>query len=97
MPQIDIDSYLKKIDQLTDNGNLDQTVYHGLYLLRQFPKMIRIYEKLGRAFLEMDNYTGAINTFLRLCSVQPDNFLNHISLAYTYVECGRTENAIAHC
>ena len=97
MPQIDIDSYLKKIDQLTDNGNLDQTVYHCLYLLRQFPKMIRIYEKLGRAFLEMDNYTGAINTFLRLCSVQPDNFLNHISLAYTYVECGRTENAIAHC
>ena len=97
MPQIDIDSYLKKIDQLTDNGNLDQTVFHCLYLLRQFPKMIRIYEKLGRAFLEMDNYSGAINTFLRLCSVQPDNFLNHISLAYTYVECGRTENAIAHC
>ncbi len=97
MPLIEIDAYLKKIDQLTNNGNLEQAAFHCLYLLRQFPKMLRIYERLGRAFLEMDNYSGAINTYLRLCSAQPDNFLNHISLAYTYVECGRTENAIAHC
>ena len=97
MPIIEIDNYLKKIDTLTDNGNLGQAAFHCLYLLRQFPKMLRIYEKLGRAFLEMDNYNGALNTYLRLCSAQPDNFLNHISLAYTYVECGRTENAILHC
>ena len=97
MPQIEIDAYLKKIDKLTDNGNLEQAAFHCLYLLRQFPKMLRIYERLGRTFLEMDNYSGALNIYLRLCSAQPDNFLNHISLAYTYVECGRTENAIAHC
>ena len=97
MPIIEIDNYLKKIDNLTDNGNLEQAAFHCLYLLRQFPKMLRIYERLGRAFLEMDNYNGALNTYLRLCSSQPDNFLNHISLAYTYVECGRTENAILHC
>ncbi len=97
MPLIEIDAYLKKIDQLTNNGNLEQAAFHCLYLLRQFPKMLRIYERLGRAFLEMDNYSAAINTYLRLCSAQPDNLLNHISLAYTYVECGRTENAIAHC
>ena len=97
MPQIDIETYLKKIDKLTNNGNLEQAAFHCLYLLRQFPKMIRIYEKLGRAFLEMDNYSAALGTYLRLCSAQPDNLLNHISLAYTYVECGRTENAIVHC
>ena len=97
MPRMDIESYLKKIDKFTDNGNLDQAVFHCLYLLRQFPKMIRIYERLGRAFVETDNYSGAINTYLRLCSAQPDNFLNHISLAYIYVECGRIENAIIHC
>ena len=95
MPVIEIDNYLRKIDKLTDNGNLEQA--DCLYLLRQFPKMLQIYEKLGRTFLEMDNYNGALNTYLRLCSAQPDNFLNHISLAYTYVECGRTENAIIHC
>ena len=97
MPLIEIDAYLKKIDQLTNNGNLEQAAFHCLYLLRQFPKMLRIYERLGRAFLEMNNYSAALNTYLRLCSAQPDNFLNHISLAYTYVEYGRTENAIAHC
>ena len=97
MPVIEIDNYLRKIDKLTDNGNLEQAAFHCLYLLRQFPKMLQIYEKLGRTFLEMDNYNGALNTYLRLCSAQPDNFLNHISLAYTYVECGRTENAIIHC
>ena len=97
MPVIDIDSYLNKIDRLTDNGNLEQAAFHCLYLLRQFPKMLQVYERLGRTFLEMDNYNGALNTYLRLCSAQPDNFLNHISLAYTYVECGRTENAIIHC
>ena len=97
MPIIEIDNYLKKIDNLTDNGNLEQAAYHCLYLLRQFPKMLSIYERLGRTFLEMDNYNGALDTYLRLCSAQPDNFLNHISLAYTYVECGRTENAIIHC
>ena len=97
MPLIEIDAYLKKIDQLTNNGNLEQAAFHCLYLLRQFPKMLRIYEKLGRTFVEMDNYSGALNIYLRLCSAQPDNFLNHISLAYTYVEYGRTENAIAHC
>lgn len=97
MSIIEIDNYLKKIDNLTDNGNLEQAAFHCLYLLRQFPKMLRIYERLGRTFLEMDNYNGALNIYLRLCSAQPDNFLNHISLAYTYVECGRTENAIMHC
>lgn len=97
MSVIEIDNYLNKIDKLTDNGNLEQAAFHCLYLLRQFPKMLRIYERLGRTFLEMDNYNGALNTYLRLCSAQPDNFLNHISLAYTYVECGRTENAIMHC
>ena len=97
MSVIEIDNYLTKIDKLTDNGNLEQAAFHCLYLLRQFPKMLRIYERLGRTFLEMDNYNSALNTYLRLCSAQPDNFLNHISLAYTYVECGRTENAIMHC
>lgn len=97
MSVIEIDNYLNKIDKLTDNGNLEQAAFHCLYLLRQFPKMLRVYERLGRTFLEMDNYNGALNTYLRLCSAQPDNFLNHISLAYTYVECGRTENAIMHC
>lgn len=97
MPIIEIDQYLKKIDQLTDNGYHGQAAFHCLYLLRQYPKMIRLYEKLSRVFLEMDNYSAALNTYLRLCSAQPDNFLNHISLAYTYVECGRTENAIVHC
>lgn len=97
MPIIEIENYLKKIDNLTDNGNLEQAAFHCLYLLRQFPKMLRIYERIGRAFLEMDNYNGALDTYLRLCSAQPDNFLNHISLAYTYVECGRSENAIMHC
>ena len=97
MPIIEIDNYLKKIDKMTDNGNLDQAAFHCLYLLRQFPKMLRLYERLGRTFLEMDNYSSALNIYLRLCSAQPDNFLNHISLAYTYVECGRTENAIMHC
>ena len=97
MPIIEIENYLNKIDNLTDNGNLEQAAFHCLYLLRQFPKMLRIYEKLGRTFLEMDNYNGALDTYLRLCSAQPDNFLNHISLAYTYVECGRTENALMHC
>ena len=47
MPQIDIETYLKKIDKLTNNGNLEQAAFHCLYLLRQFPKMIRVYEKLG--------------------------------------------------
>ena len=97
MPVIEIDNYLKKIDQLTDNGNLDQAAFHCLYLLRQFPKMLRVYERLGRAFLEKDNYSGALNTYLRLCAAQPDNFLNHISLAYTYVECGRNASAVVHC
>ena len=97
MPIIEIDNYLKKIDNLIDNGNLEQAAFHCLYLLRQYPKMLRIYERLGRTFLEMDNYNGALDTYLRLCSAQPDNFLNHISLAYTYVECGRTENVITHC
>ena len=97
MSVIEIDNYLTNIDKLTHNGNLEQAAFHCLYLLRQFPKMLRIYERLGRTFLEMDNYNGALNTYLRLCSAQPDNFLNHISLAYTYVECGRTENAIMHC
>ena len=97
MPVIEIDNYLKKIDKLTDNGNLDQAAFHCLYLLRQFPKMLRVYERLGRAFLEKDNYSGALNTYLRLCAAQPDNFLNHISLAYTYVECGRNPAAVVHC
>ncbi len=97
MQALELETYLKKIEQLTDNGNLDQASFHCLYLLRQFPKMLRLYEKTGRAFLEKDNYSGALSTYLRLCAAQPDNFLSHISLVYTYAECGRPGNAIEHC
>lgn len=97
MQTLELETYLKKIEQLTDNGNLDQASFHCLYLLRQFPKMLRLYEKTGRTFLEKDNYSGALSTYLRLCAAQPDDFLCHISLVYTYAECGRPENAIEHC
>ncbi len=97
MQALELEKYLSKIEQLTDNGNLDQASFHCLYLLRQFPKMLRLYEIIGRAFLEKDNYSGALSTYLRLCAAQPDNFLCHISLVYTYAECGRPENAAEHC
>lgn len=82
MSKIEINVYLEKINLLIEESSLDQAAYHCLYLLRQFPKMISIYQYLGRIFLETENYQGALDVYSRLTSSNPDNFLNYVTLSF---------------
>ncbi len=96
MATITLDEYLEKIDELTANGSPDHAVNHGLYLLRQFPKCIAIYEKLGRAYMEMNRYGDSLNAYIRLCTACPENVMYHVSSAYILKECDQTDSAIFH-
>jgi hypothetical protein len=91
MSKIEIREYFAKIDDLIIKNCYDQAIHHCLYLLRQFPKMISIYELLGRVYLETDNYYGALEIYSRLLSAKPDTLLNYISLEFIFGKINQFE------
>jgi len=91
MPKIEIKEYFTKINDLIQLNYYDQAIHHCLYLLRQFPKMISIYDLLGRVYLETENYYGALDVYSRLLSTKPDDFINYILLEIIFEKLNQPE------
>ena len=91
MSKIEIREYFAKINDLIQSNYYDQATHHCLYLLRQFPKMISIYDLLGRVYLETENYYGALDIYSRLLSAKPDDFINYILLEIIFGKLNQQE------
>lgn len=81
MAKISLRSYLKEIDTLIDRGENSEAIAHCKYLLKIFPKYIPVYTLLGKAYLESQKYSEALDIFQRVLSVYPDDFIAHLSLS----------------
>lgn len=94
MPRISLRNYLNKIDALITENSYEQSLYHSFYLLRQYPKYVEVYKRIGRAYLELNNLDSAANVFARLITVEPENFLNHLTLGLIMEMKSDVERAI---
>lgn len=94
MPRISLRDYLNKIDALITENSYEQSLYHSFYLLRQYPKYVEVYKRIGRAYLELNNLDSAANVFARLITVEPENFLNHLTLGLIMEMKSDVERAI---
>ncbi|HQP45474.1 MAG TPA: hypothetical protein PKV59_01590 [Flexilinea sp.] len=94
MAKIELNDYLGRIDTLVSESKYEQAAYHCFYLLRQFPKLLSLYKLLGRIFLEMNELRPALDTYSRIISAEPDNFLNHLALGFIFEELKLPDQAI---
>ena len=94
MAKIEIREYQSRIDALISENNYEQAAYHCFYLLRQFPKNLNIYKLLGRIFLELNELRAALEVYSRIVSVEPENFLNHLSLSFIFEQLKLIDQAI---
>lgn len=81
MAKISLRVYLKEIDSLIDRGENAEAIAHCKYVLKIYPKYIPIYGLLGKAYLESQRYSEALDVFQRVLSVYPDDFIAHLSLS----------------
>lgn len=81
MAKMSLRSYLKEVDSLIDRGENAEAIAHCKYILKIYPKYIPVYSLLGKAYLESQRYSEALDIFKRVLSVYPDDFIAHLSLS----------------
>jgi tetratricopeptide (TPR) repeat protein len=96
MASIALRVYNTEIDSLITTGRAGEAIQHCRYILKTFPKHISTYRLLGQAYLENQNYSEAADTFLRLLSSLPSDYIAHTGLSAIREYEGNIERAIWH-
>lgn len=96
MASIALRVYNTEIDSLITTGRAGEAIQHCRYILKTFPKNISTYRLLGQAYLENQNYSEAADTFLRLLSSLPSDYIAHAGLSAIREYEGNIERAIWH-
>jgi cytochrome c-type biogenesis protein CcmH/NrfG len=68
MAIIPLRTYNHEIEAMVDTGQLDEAVAHCRHILATFPKHIATYRLLGKAHLEQQRISDAIDIFQRVLS-----------------------------
>ena len=58
MPKITLRAYLEGIEELIDEGKIDEAITHGRHILKFFPKNVATYRLLGKSLLEENSDIG---------------------------------------
>lgn len=61
-----------------------EAVAHCRHILNQYPRHVATYRLLGKAFLEQQRFSSAIDVFQRVLSADPEDFIAHIGLSIAY-------------
>jgi len=96
MEMISLRTYDKEIDKLIENGHVDEAIAHCQYILRTFPKHVETYRLLGKAYLENQKYSEAMDIFQRVLSSVPDDFFSHVGMSIVHEDKGNLDEAIWH-
>ena len=81
MAQVNLYEYLDQIRDLLDQEHYTQAALHCHHILRQYPRHVETYRLLGQALLEQSSYQEASDLFLRILSVDPEDFIAHVGLS----------------
>ena len=93
---ISLRAYGKQIEQFIDDGDYDKAITHCRYLLSKYPKYIEAYRNLGKCLLEQKKYPEAMDIFLRILGVFPDDFISHVGLSIINEEQQNIDTSIWH-
>jgi len=88
MAKISLRAYLREIENLIDQGELEQAQAHCRNILNYYPKNIETYRLLGKSYLEGKKYKEAEDIFQRVLSVIPDDFTAQVGMSITCEEAG---------
>ena len=89
-------AYIREIDSLIEQEQLDEAIAHSRYILQTFPKYVECYRLLGKAYLEAKRFGDAADIFQRVLSAVPDDFVSHIGMSIVREDEGNLDSAIWH-
>jgi tetratricopeptide (TPR) repeat protein len=93
---ISLRAYNKEIENLIEHGQYDEAVSHCKLILSSYPKCIDTYRILGQTLLENKKYKDALDIFMRVLSVFPDDFISHVGLSIIYEDERNLDLSISH-
>jgi tetratricopeptide (TPR) repeat protein len=96
MGSIALREYHRKIESLIENHQIEEALSHCANILSKYPKEIETYRKLGKIFLEKQDYKLAERTFKIILSVYPDDFVANVGLSFLNENNGEMNKAIDH-
>jgi len=96
MAPISLRSYNKEIQKLIDNGQIEEAIAHCQHILQSFTKHIETYRLLGKAYLESQQYSEAMDIFQRVLSSVPDDFVSHVGMSIVREDEGNLNEALWH-
>ena len=96
MAEISLRAYVKEIDHLVEQEQLDRAIAHCRHILDTYPKHVDTYRVLGKAYLEAKRFGDAADIFQRVLSAVPDDFVSHIGMAIVREDEGNLDAAIWH-
>ena len=96
MTSIPLRSYNREIENLVDNGQIDEAIAYCRHILQIYPKHIDTYRLLGKAYLENQHYSDAADIFQRVLSAIPDDFVSHVGMSIIREDEGNLDAAIWH-
>lgn len=96
MARVSLRIYNREIENLIDQGQIDEAIAHCKHILKTFPKHIETYRLLGKAFLESKRYTDAAEIFQRVLLAVPGDFVSHVGMSIIRDDEGKLDEAIWH-
>lgn len=96
MARVSLRIYNREIENLIDQGQIDEAIAHCKHILKTFPKHVETYRLLGKAFLEAKRYADAAEIFQRVLLAMPDDFVSHVGMSIIRDDEGKLDEAIWH-
>jgi tetratricopeptide (TPR) repeat protein len=96
MSQIALRDYHRKIERLIEDQQSDQALSHCVNILQIYPKEIETYRKLGKIFLDKQDYNKAERVFKIILAVFPDDFVAHVGLSFIFEQNNNLDKSIQH-
>ncbi len=96
MGKIALREYHRKIENLIERHAIDEALSHCANILLIYPKGIETYRKLGKIFLEKQDYALAEKVFNIILSVFPDDFVANVGLSFINENNNHMDEAIEH-
>src|SRR4030065_2162697 len=96
MAIIPLRAYNREIEGMIDSGQLDEAVAHCRHILATFPKHIATYRLLGKAHLEQQRISDAIDIFQRVLSAILDDFIANVGMSIIREDENNLDASIWH-
>ena len=96
MAKVHLRAYNREIESMLDGGLFQEAVGHSLHILKTHPKHLETYRLLGKAYLEMKQYSDAVDIFTRLLACVPNDFVANVGMGIIRDEENKLDDAIWH-